>query len=187
MNDIELKEYCEKNGIELTPELEALNKESRTKGEESGKKANVEGRLAREKKDLAKTIKADLAKEMGVESYEDISKTIKEHQDKEFKSKVKEEFSKIKVDIKDKYLEDILNKAGINAETDTKDYKKLIEGVQKEYSEMFGKDNDPTLKIPNAPEPLQIKQEQISYNENGEIDKSKITDQTTLKMVEVMK
>lgn len=184
----EFLEFLKSQGIEITPAIEKkLSKVFNTakeEGVEEGKKANVEGRLAREKKDLQKTVEADLAAELGLDSLEDVKTTLQQHKEEKFNSSVKDEFAKLKIDAKDKFFNDVINKAGITSETNVKEYKKLVEKVAKDFPEMFGANNDPTLNIPNAPTPLQIENE-IHFNEDGTIDKTKIKDPMLASMMEI--
>lgn len=177
MNE-ELKKYLEEKDIDTTDEklIKALN---------ANTQSGINGRLAREKKNLTKEIRSELANELGFESFDEIGISLSEAKEEKFNAKVKGVFKDLKIDIKDKYFGDVIAKAGITAETDTKEYKKKVELVKKDYEEMFGSNDDPTLKIPTNPEPISLGAEDIPLDAKGNIDQSKIKDPVFLKMLEI--
>ncbi|MFV0540548.1 MAG: hypothetical protein ACK5MZ_04840 [Aestuariibaculum sp.] len=64
----------------------------------------------------------------------------------------------------------------------------MIEKYKKDNEMFFGNNSKPTIKIPTAPEPTIDglgKGKDLPRNADGSIDKSKITDPNTLKMIEL--
>lgn len=172
-----------KNTVKLF--IEQNNKE----GIEQGRKENVEGRVKRELKDSIKkaeeTALENLRTKYG-DNFEESLEKYSEIKANEWKTNAKESLKSY--DINDKHFEYVLSSAGISEETDSKDYNKLIEKYKKDNEMFFGNNSKPTIKTPTTPEPTVGglgQGKDLPRTADGKIDKSKITDPNTLKMIEL--